>query len=290
MEPRERDINMRTRKLTNHFGLEVDDFDIKTLKTDEDWAKFLDLIYKDQLLVLRDQNLSPADIVGINKRLGKPNEQLPRQYCLPDYPEIFVISNIVVNGRALGSISNGFGWHSDMIYGPTPTALTALYMVEACKEGGATIFANLYSAYEALAEEERRTLDKVGIEHSYEFTYNKRKNAPPLSEEAKRLYPDVVHPLVRAHPYTGRKGFFFGQLSARNVVGLDVDDAEFIDKISKHMISDQFTYKHSSRTGDLMIWDNRGLMHTATPYDFEKDRRLAYRIVTAEEAIEAVAI
>jgi alpha-ketoglutarate-dependent taurine dioxygenase len=95
---------------------------------------------------------------------------------------------------------------------------------------------------------------------------------------------------VRAHPYTGRKGFFFGQLSARNVVGLDVDDAEFIDRLSKHMISDQFTYTHASRAGDLMIWDNRGLMHTATRYDFEKDRRLAYRIVTVEETVVAPAI
>jgi taurine dioxygenase len=280
---------MRTRKFTDHFGLEVDEFDIKSLKSDQDWTEFLELIYQNQLVVLRDQDLSPAEIVGINKRLGKPSPQLPRQYCLPDYPEIFVISNIVENGRALGSTSNGFGWHSDMIYGPIPTAITALYIVESCKQGGATIFANLYAAYEALPEDERRTLDKVGIEHSYEFTYKKRKNAPPLPEEAKRLYPDVVHPLVRAHPHTGRKGFFFGQLSARNVVGLDVDDAAFIDRISGHMISDQFTYTHASRDGDLMIWDNRGLMHTATPYDFEKDRRLAYRIVTVDETVGAPA-
>ncbi|MGA7803320.1 TauD/TfdA dioxygenase family protein [Bradyrhizobium sp.] len=103
--------------------------------------------------------LSPADPVGINKRLGQPNEQLPRQYCLPGYPEIFVISNIIENGRALGRTSNGFGWHSDMIYGPIATALTALYIVEACKEGGANIFANLYAAYEALPEQERRALE-----------------------------------------------------------------------------------------------------------------------------------
>jgi taurine dioxygenase len=281
---------MGSRKFTEHFGLEIDEFDIKTLDTDKDWAEFLQLIYQNQLVVLRDQDLSPTDLVSINKRLGTPAAQLPRQYCLPDHPEIFVISNIVENGRALGSTSNGFGWHSDMIYGPIPTAITALYVVEACKQGGATIFANLYAAYEALPEDERRTLDKVGIAHSYEFTYKKRKNAPPLPEEAKRLYPDVVHPLVRAHPYTGRKGFFFGQLSARNVVGLDVDDAEFIDRLSKHMISDQFTYTHASRAGDLMIWDNRGLMHTATRYDFEKDRRLAYRIVTVEETVVAPAI
>jgi taurine dioxygenase len=274
---------MRTRSFTDHFGLEVEEFDIKSLRTDEEWKDFLDLIYKHQLLVLRDQQLSAAEVVAINKRLGTPNAQVPRQYCLDDYPEIFVISNIVENGRAIGSTSNGFGWHSDMIYGPTPTAITALYMVEACREGGGTIFANLYAAYEALPEEERRTLDKVGIEHSYQYTYTKRKNAPPLPEEAKRLYPDVVHPLVRAHPHTGRKGFFFGQLSARNVVGIDVDDREFIDRISEHMVSDRFTYKHFSRTNDLMLWDNRGLMHTATPYDFENDRRLVYRIVTIEE-------
>jgi taurine dioxygenase len=281
---------MGSRKFTEHFGLEIDEFDIKALDTYKDWAEFLQLIYQNQLVVLRDQDLSPTDLVNINKRLGTPAAQLPRQYCLPEHPEIFVISNLVENGRALGSTSNGFGWHSDMIYGPIPTAITALYVVEACKQGGATIFANLYAAYEALPEDERRTLDKVGIEHSYEFTYKKRKNAPPLPEEAKRLYPDVVHPLVRAHPYTGRKGFFFGQLSARNVVGLDVDDAEFIDRLSKHMISDQFTYTHASRAGDLMIWDNRGLMHTATRYDFEKDRRLAYRIVTVEETVVAPAI
>jgi taurine dioxygenase len=276
---------MGTRKFTDHFGLEIDEFDIKDLKSDRDWSDFRELIHQNQLIVLRDQKLSPADIVGLNKRLGKPGAQLPRQYCLPDFEEIFVISNIVENGRPIGSTSNGFGWHSDMIYGPIPTAITALYIVEAPKEGGATIFADLYAAYEALPEDERRVLDKVEIEHSYEFTYKKRKNAPPLPEEAKRLYPDVIHPLVRAHPHTGRKGFFFGQLSARNVVGLDVDDAAFIERLSKHMISDQFTYTHASRSGDLMIWDNRGLMHTATPYDFEKDRRLAYRIVTVDETV-----
>jgi taurine dioxygenase len=281
---------MRSRKFTKHFGLEVEDFDIKSLKTEKDWGDFLDLIYQNQLVVLRDQDLSPADIVRVNKKLGKPNAQVPRQYCLSDYPEIFVISNIVEDGRAIGSTSNGFGWHSDMIYGPTPTAFTGLYVVEACKQGGATVFANLYAAYEALSEDERQTLDKVGIEHSYAYTYTKRKNAPPLPEEAKRLYPDVVHPLVRAHPFTGRKGFFFGQLSARNVVGIDVDDAEFIERISKHMVSDEFTYQHTSRDRDLMIWDNRGLMHTATPYNFEKDRRLVYRIVTLDETMAVAGV
>jgi taurine dioxygenase len=280
---------MRSNKLTSHFGLEVEDFDIKSLATDQDWDGFLRMIYENQLLIVRDQDLTAADIVKINKRLGKPNVQVPKQYCLGDYPEIFVISNIIENGRAIGSTSNGFGWHSDMIYGPTPTALTALYMVEACKQGGATIFANLYAAYEALPQEEREMLDNVGIEHSYAYTYAKRKNAPPLPEEAKTLYPDVVHPLVRAHPYTGRKGFFFGQLSARNVVGIDTDDTAFIERISKHMVSDQFTYEHFSRDHDLMIWDNRGLMHTATPYDVKTDRRLVYRIVTLDETIASAA-
>lgn len=275
---------MRTRKFTDHFGLEIEDFDIKSLSTDAEWKDFLDLLYRDQLVVVRDQHLEPDDVVRINKRLGTPREQLPRQYCLPDHPEIFVISNIVENGKPLGSTSNGFGWHSDMIYGPTPTAITALYVVEACKAGGATVFANLYASYEALSEEERARLDKLGIGHSYEYTYKKRKNAPPLPEEARRLYPDVVHPLVRAHPYTGRKGFFFGELSARDVIGLDGDQRAFIDRISQHMVSDRFTYTHTSRTNDLMLWDNRGLMHTATPYDFETDRRLVYRIVTIEEA------
>jgi alpha-ketoglutarate-dependent taurine dioxygenase len=102
---------MGTRKFTDHFGLEIDAFDIKDLRSDKDWSDFLELIYQNQLVVLRDQKLSPADIVALNKRLGKPGAQLPRQYCLPDYQEIFVISNIVENGRAIGSTSNGFGWH-----------------------------------------------------------------------------------------------------------------------------------------------------------------------------------
>lgn len=274
---------MKTAPLSPSFGLEIRDLKLQSLT---DWGEFIALLHRWQVLVVRDQELSFAELVTINRHLGEPDPQFPVDFRLSDHPEIFVISNLTKDGKPIGSTSNGRDWHTDAIYAQHPNAFTMLYTVESPGSGGATLFASMFAAYDALPDEKKRSLEPLECVHSYYYAYSRRPNAPPMTErELRTLFPDVRHPLVRTHPATGRKGLFLGKTTTIGVEGPDGPlDRSIVDELIAYGTGPRFTYAHSARPGDFIIWDNVGLMHTATDYDFRGDRRLVYRMLTKGDA------
>lgn len=183
---------------------------------------------------------------------------------------------------------SGFGWHTDMIYAARPTALTMLAMQEVPRIGGATLFSSTRRAYEALPDAERERLRRAWSIHSVETMYARRRGSPAVPPEARM--PSVRHPLVRRHPVGGWEALY---LSRNSLADVEAEDAsvtvETVEALIAHATSPGFTYAHKSAPGDLLLWDNRGLLHSATDYDFAGDRRLAYRLVTAGEVPLAAA-
>jgi taurine dioxygenase len=119
--------------------------------------------------------------------------------------------------------------------------------------------------------------------HSYSTYYGKAfADRNPLTEEQKAAVPDVVHPVVRTHPETGRLALYVGEDVVKNLVGLPADESEqLLAELNGHAISPQFSYRHKWRAGDLVVWDNRATMHKATPYDDVKYRRVMHRTTIA---------
>lgn len=269
--------DIRVTALSEHLGGEIFDLDARRIGRDIPLDAVKPLLFENQLLCFRDQNLTPQELLDFTRLFGDPDPHILQQFALPGFPDIVVLSNIVEAGRPLGNRKEGFGWHTDLTYMAQPAAYTILYALEVPPEGGDTLFASLYKAYDTLADDEKDRLRPLKGRYSYLKLYESRNNKTPLTAEQRARTPDVAHPLVRVHPETGRQGMY---LNLDDCIGIDGDDKVDGKALVSRMFDytvENFQYRHVWRPRDLLIWDNRGALHTATPYDMERHRRLIYR-------------
>lgn len=230
------------------------------------------------VLVLRDQRLTPAELVAFSRRFGELEYHVLDQYWLPEQPEVYVISNIVENGKPIGNPREGFGWHTDLSYMKLPTAYTFLYGIEVPADGADTAFCTIYPATDALEPTLRTRLDGMTMRHSYAMLHASRPWAPPLTEAQKARSPDVVHPMIRSHPITGRKGLYLGGTTCVEPLGMSAANGRaLIDDLFARATAPAHVYAHKWRARDLVFWDNRFVMHSATDYDRDRYRRLIHR-------------
>ena len=176
-----------------------------------------------------------------------------------------------------------------------PSRCSLLYALEVPvvdgEPRGDTHFSNTIAAYEALPEGTRKRIDSLkavyGLMHSYEQRIKGGANLLPLTEEQKAKAPDVVHPVVRTHPYSGRRGIFACELNTSHVVGVSADESKAIlDELYAQVAHPKFTYRHKWRTGDLLIWDNVATQHRANSKDYElPHRRRMHRTTVRGHAV-----
>jgi taurine dioxygenase len=237
-----------------------------------DWIK--EKLAAHGVLAFRKQTLKPEDYIRLTRLFGDLEPSTREQYWHPQHPEIYVISNVVENGRLIGNPNDGFAWHTDQYYFERPTAYTFLYGIETPPEGGDTQFCSTSQLYEELPEQLKRKYSETKIRASHG-----KLNAGRLHPGQEERFPDVAQPLVRKHPMTGWKFLYFSSKLASNP--LDMSQEEF-DRLHADLIrratQPERVYSHKWQSGDLVIWDNRGLLHTATAYDKKAYRRICYRI------------
>lgn len=276
---------LEVRPLALHLGAEVADVDLESFLCGQPHLPLLEALARHSVLVFRDQSLTPAQLLTFSRLLGALEPHVLDQFCMPGHPDIYVLSNVVENGRNIGNPKDGFGWHTDLSYFAEPTAYTLLYGVETPVEGGDTALCSTYAAYESLPKATRERLHALRGVHSYRYMHGKRNDVAPLTPAQLARTPDVTHPMIRTHPMTARKSLYLG---GNCLAGLqDVDDAEawpFLKELFAHATREEFQYVHKWRPRDVVIWDNRGTMHTATEYDRERYRRIIWRTSVRGEA------
>ena len=259
------------------LGAEASGVDPRNV-SEADFDALLQALARHGVLVLRDQQLSPAELVGFSRRFGELEYHVLDQYWLPEQPEVYVISNIVENGKPIGNPREGFGWHTDLSYMALPTAYTFLYGLEVPEEGAETLFCTIYPTTDALPEAQRAQLETVTVRHSYAALHASRPWAAPLTEQQKARSPDVFHPLMRTHPITGRKGIYLGGTTCAFPLDMDAEESSaLMDHLYADATRPEHVYAHKWRRHDLVFWDNRFVMHSATEYDRERYRRLIHR-------------
>jgi taurine dioxygenase len=234
-----------------------------------------------QVLLFRDQHLSDDQLVAFSRRFGTlehaPIQENGRRN-VEGHPEIYVVSNVIEDGRAIGSLGSGEAvWHTDMSYVDRPPAASALYALEVPQEGGDTIFSTMYGAWESLSEEDQRRLAGLRVKH--DGTYNSggyvREGVVPTADP--RESPGALHPLVSVHPGTGRRHLYLGRRRHAYIEGLSIERSESIlDWIWRQATRDELTWRHRWRVGDLVIWDNRCTMHRRDSFD-PATRRVMHR-------------
>ena len=233
------------------------------------------------VLLFRNQSLSNLDLLNFSRRLGAldiaPIQENGRRF-VDDHPELYVVSNVTVNGEAIGSLGSGEAvWHTDMSYLDQPPMASSLYAVEIPEHGGNTHFCCMSSVYGAFPEAMKRRLSTLRIKH--DGTYNSGGFVRHGLKETDdpRTSPGAVHPLVCAHPETGRKALYVGRRRNSYIMGLELADSEeLLNDIWLHIENKRHAWEHSWRIGDLVLWDNRSTMHRRDPFDASA-RRIMYR-------------
>ena len=272
------------------MGAEIVDADLSRLD-EAAFARIRAAFLDHQVLAIRGQELTPAAQVAFSLRFGPLEDQLNAHYTVDGHPEVLVLSNDVRDGKPVGLIDGGDFWHSDSSHRDRPSMATLLYAVRNPERGGDTEFANMYAAYEALPDELKRRIAGLKGIHAVSKLRNKRVTVSSRRPDGKDFYerqrsiPDQVWPLIRTHPVTGRKALYVSPRFTVGIQGLpDAEADEILDQLFAHQIRDEFLYRHKWRDGDLVMWDNRCVIHQATGgYDYP-DVRTMYRTVVAGDA------
>ena len=214
------------------------------------------------------------------RRFGEPEGHTLQEYTLPGYPNIFVLSNRLVDGKPIGAHNDGIGWHTDYSYKAEPVMSTMLYAVEVPPEGSDTLLADVCAAWNALPPERQHQLDGLVLHHSYQhFMENRDWGRITLTEQQKADNPDVLHPLVRTHPADGRKALWVSTGTVKQVVGMPIDEGlALIDELVAFVTQEQFVFRHKWRVGDVLMWDNRCTLHTGTLYYDTRHFRQMHRL------------
>ena len=226
------------------------------------------------ILVFRDLRMRPEEHIAFTRRFGPLHIMEPPQYNLPGYPEIFVVSNVEESGKALGMKRAGWGWHTDGEDKAIPNAGSMLYAIELPPEGGDTLFADMYSAYEALPGELKGVIrDRKARFSRIKLHHVHYPHLPALTEQDKRKRPDVWHPLARRHPCSGRTALYIGRWACGIEGMAETEGERLVRTLQEFSVRPEFVYRHRWRLHDAVLWDNRCAQHCATPFDDSKHRR-----------------
>ena len=274
-------VALRTRPLMPNFGVEILDVNVVTAGP-EILDAVVDCFHRNGAIVLRGQTLSKVQQLAFTRLFGEPEANARPEFCDPEFPEIYVISNKIVNGKQIGDPRPGLGWHTDFSYGRNPALCTLLHALEVPPVGSDTLFTDLCAVWDALPPERQEELDGLVIHHSFAQLMHLR--GLKLSREQKAAYPDVFHPMVRRHPKDGRKALWVSTGTVKGVLDLpNPDGIKLVEDLVQFAVQERFIYRHKWQVGDLLMWDNRCTLHRGTEFDFDNHFRHVHRTwVTGE--------
>ena len=231
------------------------------------------------VIFFRGQQITPPQQAAFTRRFGEIEFNIfGERWSVSGSPEIVVVSNVTEDGRPIGVRRAGENWHSDMCYTARPPRGTMLYALEIPDLFGLplgdTEFASAAAAWEGLPEPLRQQIES----RRAVFDFTGRKRAFPPTQAEIQLYPPVTHPIVRTHPFTGRRCLYVMRDDCVGIDGMEREEAEaLIAALADHIVKPAFVYRHQWRPGDLLLWDNCTVQHRAVQdYDLPQ-RRLMHR-------------
>jgi taurine dioxygenase len=269
------------------LGAEVRAGDLRTLD-DAAFARVIEAWHQHSVVLFRDQALGDPDLIAFSRRFGDldwaPIQENGRRF-VAGMPEIYIVSNVKVDGEAIGSLGDGEAtWHTDMSYVDLPPKASMLYSLEVPPTGGNTSFCSMYTVHDALPAALKARIAGLRIKH--DGTYNSggyvRQGVIPTDDP--RSSPGALHPLVCTHPNTGRRMLYLGRRRNAYIAGLALADSEaLLDELWSYVARPEFAWEHVWRVGDLVLWDNRCTMHRRDAFD-PNARRIMHRTQVKGEA------
>ena len=241
------------------------------------------------LLVFPDQQIDDDQHVAFARHWGRLQVHVLNQYQHEKNPEIFVLTNLTPEGSPKGENPDPGAaiWHTDGSWSRERGLATMLYSMAVPKSGGDTLFCNMYRAYDALPAMLKSELESRRAVHDLNYSRQLSGAKKQMTREQRRKAPPVDHEIIRVHPDTGRKTLYLGE-HASHIEGMPVDRARaLIAELNSIATQPGNVYTHRWQVGQMVIWDNRCLMHKATGFDFMNDIRVVRRTTTVGERLPA---
>lgn len=266
-------------KLSPGFGLEASGVDLSRPMPDAEFREIERAFYDGQVLVFRAQRLTTRQFLEFARRFGRPEPHVIDQFHHPEHADILILSNVKKNGEPTGLADAGTYFHTDYSYLEVPARATMLYSLQVPKVGGDTLFANQYAAYDDLPQAMKTRLEGLVGLHHYgnrdDLDERSRTVASLLNEEQKKKVTWVRHLVARPHPVTGRKALYAVSGSSFGIEGMPEKEAvSLLDQLKDHATQAKYRTSLKYGVGDLVIWDNQSLLHSATLIDPDDPRTL----------------
>jgi len=273
---------IETLKLTETVGAEVLGVDVQRLLHDNEvpaWT--LDALEASGVLIFRNLHIDDAAQVAFSKRLGRVEV-----FGKGEHPEIFLVTLDPAKNRAAAYLKGTFDWHIDGLTEDVPIMATLLSAHAVAETGGQTEFASTYTAYEDLTDDEKRRFESIRVVHTLEATQRRQNPDPsPADLAVWRSRPPKEHPLIWCHR-SGRRSLVLGP-TADHVVGTDRDEGTaLLDGLMARATAPNRVCRHEWQVGDMVIWDNRGVLHRALPYDPGSPRDMHRTTLYGDEEIQ----
>ncbi|HUQ75904.1 MAG TPA: TauD/TfdA family dioxygenase [Burkholderiales bacterium] len=265
---------MKVRRIAGALGAEIAGVDLCAL-SDAQMREVRAAWLEHLVIFFRDQALSPAEYMAFARRVGKPIEY-PFVKGIAGFPEVIEVKKLEHEKVNFGGV-----WHSDTAYLEVPPMASMLLAREIPPQGGDTLFANMYMAYEALSDGMKRLLEPlVGVNTSAKAdvtrTREDRLKTDASDQAGKELAAE--HPVVRTHPETGRKALYVNFAHTARFRGMtEQESAPLLNYLFQHQIRPEFTCRFAWRVGSLALWDNRCVQHNPVN-DYHGYKRLMHRI------------
>lgn len=259
---------MEIRSLHPLFAAEAIGVDLSHPLDEAAFAALREAFEARSVLVIRDQDITPAQQVAFSRRFGDLEVHVLKQFLHPDAPEILLVSNETRDGKPIGLGDAGHYWHSDLSYLADPSLGSALLARVLPRDGGDTIFASMHAAYDRLDPVLRSRIHDLDAVHDYAYRSDIQADAgtrPRMTPEQRAKVPPVVHPVVRLHDATGRPALFVNEGFTPRILGVEEEESRALLKaLFEASLDPAVLYRHRWRAGDLVLWDNRAVTHLAT--------------------------
>lgn len=272
------------------LGAEIRGIDLAQPLNEPTFHAIEDALHQHEVIFFRDQKLTPEQHITFSQRFGELELHLRKDCCKPGFPEIFVVSNIIENGKPIGTQDAGLFWHSDLAYMAEPSRGSLFYALEVPhdytgKPLGDTLFASTTAAWQALPDDIKRLVESRRAVTSYAKGYYRDRNSgprPPLTDAQKARTPDVEHPIKRTHPYTKKPCLFINEGYTARIADMDPEESDrLLNLLFEHVSRPEFIYSHQWRVGDFLIWDNCSTQHRAVfNYALPQRRRMERTTLT----------
>lgn len=253
------------------LGAIVDDFDVRDIDATT-WPALEAAFHRHAVLVFPEQHLDEAEHLAFSRWFG-PLERataVPREGIRADFTRLANVDRegaVVVDpaSRVVQSLVGNQEWHSDSSFKRIPAKASILVAVVVPPSGGETEFADMRAGYDSLSPTQRAHIEDLVAQHSF-------AGDAYLTDAEREILAPVQHRVVQRHPATGRRSLFVGR-HARAIVGMDADDGHrLIDELRQHACQPPRIYTHRWHAGDVVVWDNRCVLHRGRPWEMTRER------------------